>query len=41
MFSHSCSWLAAREAGRSISKEERIISGGTLPTLSISRSTSK
>ena len=32
MFSQSCTWLAAREAGRSISNEDRIISGGTLPT---------
>src|SRR3954465_2579605 len=41
MFSHNCTWLATREAGLSISNEDRIISGGTLPTLSISRSTSK
>src|SRR5216684_5852049 len=34
MFSHSCTWLAAREAGRSMSNDDRIISGGTLPTLS-------
>src|SRR6201992_1365894 len=33
-FSHNCTWLAARDAGRSISNEDRIISGGTLPTLS-------
>src|ERR1700737_81519 len=41
MFSHSCTWPAARDAGRSISKDVKIISGGTLPTLSIRRSTSK
>ena len=34
MFSHNCTWLTARDAGRSISNEDRIISGGTLPTLS-------
>jgi len=33
--------LAARAAGRSISNDDRISSGGTLPTLSTSRSTSK
>src|ERR1700737_473016 len=41
IFSHNCIWLTARDAGRSISKEERIISGGTLPPLSMRRSTSK
>src|SRR6202158_2389565 len=41
MFSHNCTWLAARDAGRSISNDDRIISGGTLPILSTSRSTSK
>src|ERR1700730_19361921 len=41
MFSHNCTWLAARDAGRNISNDDRIISGGTLPTLSISLSTAK
>src|SRR5580692_2444780 len=41
MFSHRCTWLTARDAGRSISNDERIISGGRLPTLSTRRSTSK
>src|SRR3981081_4777943 len=41
MFSHNRTWLAARDAGRNISNDDRIISGGTLPTLSISLSTSK
>src|SRR5258708_38644173 len=41
MFSHNWIWLAARDAGRNISNDERNNSGGTLPTLSINRSTSK
>src|SRR5258708_8885800 len=41
MFSHNCTWLAAREAGRSISNDDRIIWGGTLPTQSTTRATSK
>src|ERR1700738_727178 len=41
MFSHNCTWLTARDAGRSISNDDRIISGGTLAPLSTSRATSK
>src|SRR3954453_4503476 len=41
MFSQSWIWLTVREAGRSISNDDRIISGGTLPPLSTRGSTSK
>ena len=41
MFSQSCTWPAMRVAGRSISNEVKIISEGTLPVASTSRSTSK
>ncbi|MCY1381359.1 hypothetical protein D9M69_692570 [compost metagenome] len=41
MLSHSCTSPAPRPAGRSMSKEANSISGGTLPTVSMRRSTSK
>src|ERR1700738_1235669 len=41
MFFHNCTCLAARDAGRSMAQDDRIIAGGTLRTLSISLSTSK
>src|SRR6266481_8913492 len=33
ILSHDCTWLTAREAGRSISNDESIISDGRLPML--------